>query len=101
MGILIVLLKTKKNLQNMVWFERIFCSHLLVAYLYPFQRLFSFLSQTIFMVFCHFKECFFTNDILNAAIPFNITGYFVIALIWGLGEGLFYVVLSDKIKFHL
>ena len=46
-----------------------------------------------------FQGMFLTNDILRAPIPFNAIGYLVIALTWGLGEGLFYVVLADKINF--
>lgn len=48
--------------------------------------------------FLPFQGMFLTKEILRAAFPFNILGYLVIALTWGLGEGLFYVVLSDKIN---
>lgn len=49
--------------------------------------------------FLPFQGMFLTNDILRAPIPFNAIGYLVIALTWGVGEGLFYVVLADKINF--
>lgn len=48
--------------------------------------------------FLPFQGMFLTDDILKCAFPLNILGYLVIALVWGLGEGLFYVVLSDKIN---
>ena len=49
--------------------------------------------------FLPFQGMFLTKDMLRAPIPFNAIGYLVIALTWGLGEGLFYVVLADKINF--
>lgn len=49
--------------------------------------------------FLPFQGMFLTKDILRAPIPFNAIGYLMIALTWGLGEGLFYVVLADKINF--
>ncbi|MDE7204737.1 MAG: hypothetical protein K2O91_23195 [Lachnospiraceae bacterium] len=48
--------------------------------------------------FLPFQGMFLTKEILNAVIPFNILGYLLIALTWGLGEGLFYVVLAHKIN---
>ncbi|MDE7416288.1 MAG: hypothetical protein K2N44_08310, partial [Lachnospiraceae bacterium] len=51
--------------------------------------------------FLPFQGMFLTKEILNAVIPFNILGYLLIALTWGLGEGLFYVVLAHKINLIL
>lgn len=48
--------------------------------------------------FLPFQGMFLTKEILQTAFPLNLLGYFIIALVWGLGEGLFYVVLSDKIN---
>lgn len=48
--------------------------------------------------FLPFQGMFLTIEILESAFPFNVLGYLVIALIWGFGEGLFYVVLADKIN---
>lgn len=48
--------------------------------------------------FLPFQGMFLTKDILNAAFPFSMLGYLTIALVWGVGEGLFYVVLADKIN---
>lgn len=48
--------------------------------------------------FLPFQGMFLTKDILSASFPVNVLGYLVIALVWGVGEGLFYVVLADKIN---
>lgn len=48
--------------------------------------------------FLPFQGMFLTKEILNASLPFNVIGYLLIALVWGFGEGLFYVVLADKIN---
>lgn len=48
--------------------------------------------------FSPFQGMFLTKEILQFTIPFNIIGYIIIALVWGLGEGMFYVVLSKKIN---
>lgn len=38
------------------------------------------------------------NNILKTSFPLNVLGYLVIALVWSVGERLFYVVLADKIN---
>lgn len=48
--------------------------------------------------FLPFQGMFLTLDILKTPAPLNILGYLVVAIVWGLGEGLFYVVLADKIN---
>ena len=48
--------------------------------------------------FLPFQGMFLTKEILHAPLPFNVMGYCLIALTWGLGEGLFYVVLADKVN---
>ena len=48
--------------------------------------------------FLPFQGMFLTVEILKSAFPINVLGYLVISLIWGFGEGMFYVVLSDKIN---
>ena len=48
--------------------------------------------------FMPFGGMFLTKEILNAPFPLNILGYFIIAAVWGFFEGLFYVVLADKIN---
>lgn len=46
----------------------------------------------------HLQGMFLTKEILLATFPLNILGYSIIMLVWGLGEGLFYVVLAEKIN---
>ncbi len=48
--------------------------------------------------FLPFQGMFLTEDILYAAFPCNIIGYLAVAVIWGFFEGLYYIVLSDKIN---
>lgn len=48
--------------------------------------------------FLPFQGMFLTKEILQATFPINIIGYLIIALVWGFGEGMFYVVLSKKIN---
>ena len=48
--------------------------------------------------FLPFQGMFLTKEILNSTFPLNVIGYLIIALVWGLGEGMFYVVLSKKIN---
>ena len=48
--------------------------------------------------FLPFQGMFLTKEILHSPFPINVIGYLIIALVWGLGEGMFYVVLSKKIN---
>ena len=41
---------------------------------------------------------FLTKEVMNISFPMNVLGYVIIATVWGFGEGLFYVVLADKIN---
>lgn len=98
MGILIVVLKNKEKLTKYGLVRKNILQSLIGCLFVSIPTVvFLFVTNDIHG-FLPFQGMFLTNDILNAAIPFNIIGYFVIALIWGFGEGLFYVVLSDKIN---
>lgn len=98
MGIFIILLKNKEKLTKYGLIRKNILQSLIGCLFVSIPTvIFLFVTNDIHG-FLPFQGMFLTNDILNAAIPFNIIGYFVIALIWGLGEGLFYVVLSDKIN---
>lgn len=98
LGILIVLIRNKETLSDHglvkrnVLFSVIGC----LAVSIP-TVIFLGLSDNIHG-FLPFQGMFLTDDILKYAFPLNILGYLVIALVWGLGEGLFYVVLADKIN---
>ncbi len=65
------------------------CAIPTVAFLYFNKELHGFLP---------FQGMFLTKDILQAPFPQNIILYALVVLVWGLGEGLFYVVLSQKIN---
>ncbi len=60
-----------------------------MVFLLAFGELHSFLP---------FQGMFLTREILHGAFPLNGALYLVIALVWGFGEGFFYVVLSQKIN---
>lgn len=48
--------------------------------------------------FLPFQGMFLTLPILASGFPWNVLGYMIIALVWGFGEGFFYVLLADKIN---
>lgn len=48
--------------------------------------------------FLPFQGMFLTLPMLAGGFPWNILGYVIIALVWGFGEGFFYVLLADKIN---
>jgi hypothetical protein len=98
LGVLIVLLKNKEKLGKYGMVRNNILQSLTGCLLVSIPTvIFLFITNDIHG-FLPFQGMFLTNDILNAAIPFNIIGYLAIALTWGFGEGLFYVVLSDKIN---
>ncbi|MCR0206523.1 hypothetical protein MKC66_17560 [[Clostridium] innocuum] len=48
--------------------------------------------------FFPFQGMFLTNDILQTPIPQNIILYLLVMLVWGFGESLIYVILSQKVN---
>lgn len=98
LGILIVLVKNREKLsayglvRKHIWqslFGCLLVSVPTVAFLFATNDLHGFLP---------FQGMFLTKEILGAPLPLNVIGYLVIALTWGFGEGLFYIVLADKIN---
>ena len=98
LGILIVLLKNKEKLSDYGLVKKnaivsvggcLLVSMPTVIFLWLTNDIHGFLP---------FQGMFLTKEILYSAFPINIIGYIVIALVWGLGEGMFYVVLSKKIN---
>ena len=98
LGVLIVLAKNKEK----------FCEHGLIrknALLSVAGCLLSAVPTVLVLwltddihTFFPFQGMFLTKDILAAPFPMNVFGYLLIAVVWGFGEGLFYVILSDKIN---
>lgn len=98
LGVLIVLIKNKERLSE----------HGLVRENAPLSIigcLLAAIPTVLFLwftndihVFLPFQGMFLTKDILNASFPMNVFGYLLVAMVWGFGEGLFYVILSDKIN---
>lgn len=98
LGVLIVLLKNKEKLtmyglvrKNILW-SVIGCLIMSIP-----TVVFLFITNDIHG-FLPFQGMFLTKEIINAAVPFNVIGYLIIASTWGFGEGLFYIVLADKIN---
>lgn len=98
LGISIVLCKNRESLRqhglvrkNLLWSVTgcLAVSVPTVLFLYCTGGLHGFLP---------FQGMFLTRDMLRAAFLFNVIGYLVIAVIWGFFEGLYYVVLADKIN---
>lgn len=98
LGVLIVLIKNKEKLAKYGLIRKNSLQSIIGCLLASVPTvIFLFITNDIHS-FLPFQGMFLTRDILDSAIPFNIIGYLVIALTWGLGEGLFYIVLSDKIN---
>lgn len=98
LGVLIVLLKNKEPLALHGLVRKNAGLSVALCLLVSLPTLaFLFLTHDLHG-FLPFQGMFLTREILNAPIPFALPGYLVIALTWGLGEGLFYVVLADKIN---
>lgn len=98
LGVMIVLLRNKEKLSEHGLVHKNLLQSLIgclavsvptVAFLFATNDIHGFLP---------FQGMFLTKEILHATIPLNVLGYFLIALTWGFGEGLFYVVLADKIN---
>lgn len=99
LGVIIVLLKNKETLSKHGLVRKNILQSLIGCLIVSIPTVaFLFVTNDIHG-FLPFQGMFLTNDILRAPIPFNVIGYLMIALTWGLGEGLFYVVLADKINF--
>lgn len=99
LGVIIVLLKNKETLSKHGLVRKNILQSLIGCLIVSIPTVaFLFVTNDIHG-FLPFQGMFLTNDILRAPIPFNAIGYLMIALTWGLGEGLFYVVLADKINF--
>lgn len=98
LGALIVLIKNQERLSEYGFVRKntlksivgcLLFSVPTVAFLWYFKELHPFLP---------FRGMFLTKDILHAGFPMNVLGYLIIGLIWGFGEGLYYIVLSKKIN---
>lgn len=98
LGVLIVLIKNKEKLAKYGLIRKNSLKSIIGCMLASVPTVIFLIITNDIHSFLPFQGMFLTRDILNSAIPFNIIGYLVIALTWGLGEGLFYVVLSDKIN---
>ena len=98
LGILIVLLKNKERLSDYGLVKKNAVSSIIGCLLVSIPTVvFLWLTNDIHG-FLPFQGMFLTKEILHSPFPINIMGYLIIALVWGLGEGMFYVVLSKKIN---
>lgn len=98
LGILIVLLKNKERPSDYGLVKKNAVSSIVGCLLVSIPTVvFLWLTNDIHG-FLPFQGMFLTKEILHSPFPINIMGYLIIALVWGLGEGMFYVVLSKKIN---
>ena len=98
LGILIVLLKNKERLSDYGLVKKNAVSSIIGCLLVSIPTVvFLWLTNDIHG-FLPFQGMFLTKEILHSPFPINVIGYLIIALVWGLGEGMFYVVLSKKIN---
>lgn len=99
LGVIIVLLKKKETLSKYDLIRENILKSITGCFIVSIPTMvFLFVTNNIHGFF-PFQGMFMTNDILRAPVPFNAIGCLVIALTWGMGEGVFYVVLADKINF--
>ncbi len=98
LGILFVLLKNKEKLSDYGLVKKNAASSIAGCLLVSIPTVvFLWLTNDIHG-FLPFQGMFLTKEILQVAFPINVIGYLIIALVWGFGEGMFYVVLSKKIN---
>lgn len=98
LGILIVLLKNKERLSDYGLIKKNAVASIVGCLMVSIPTVvFLWLTNDIHR-FLPFQGMFLTKEILHSAFPINLIGYLIIALVWGLGEGMFYVVLSKKIN---
>lgn len=98
LGILIVVLKNKERLSDYGLVKKNTVGSIIGCLLVSIPTVvFLWLTNDIHG-FLPFQGMFLTKEILQIAFPINVIGYIIIALVWGLGEGMFYVVLSKKIN---
>ena len=98
LGILIVLLKNKERLSYYVLKKKNTIISIIGCLVVSIPTVcFLWITNDI-SGFLPFQGMFLTIEILELAFPLNVLGYLVIALILGFGEGLFYVVLADKVN---
>lgn len=98
LGTLVVLIKNKEKLSGYGLIRKNAIASVIGCLIVSVPTvLFLWITNDI-QAFLPFQGMFLTLEILKASFPWNVLGYFIIALVWGLGEGLFYVVLADKIN---
>lgn len=98
LGMIIVLIKNREKLSNYGLVKKNVLPSIIGCLLVALPTvLFLWITNDI-QGFLPFQGMFLTKDILDASFPFNVLGYLTIALVWGASEGMFYVVLSDKIN---
>ncbi len=98
LGVVITLIKNKESLTEHGLMKKNFWTSIVGCFIVSLPTILFLAFTNDIQGFLPFQGMFLTKDILNAPIPANIIGYIVVALTWGLGEGLFYVVLADKIN---
>lgn len=98
LGVLIVLVKNKEKLTQYGLVQKHMLQSVTGCLLMAVPTVLFLLATDDIHGFLPFQGMFLTHDILSASVPFNIMGYLLIVLTWGFGEGLFYVVLADKIN---
>lgn len=98
LGILIVLLKNKEKLSDYGLIKKNAVRSMIGCLLVSIPTVVFLWLTNDLHGFLPFQGMFLTKEILHSAFPINVIGYIIIALVWGMGEGMFYVVLSKKIN---
>ncbi len=98
LGIIYVMIKNKESLSDHGLVKRNACLSIAGCFIASIPMAVHIWFSSHSLKFQLFREFSLTHNILKCTFPLNIMGFFIIALVWGLGESLFYVVLADKIN---
>ena len=98
LGVLIVKIKNKEKIKDYGLVKKNAIKSIVGCLLFSIPTVIFLSYNHELHSFLPFQGMFLTKEILNSSFPMNIILYLLIALVWGFGEGFFYVFLSKKIN---
>lgn len=98
LGVIIVLLKNSGKLIDYGFIKPNLLASVIGCMVFGIPTVLFLLFTKGIHGFLPFQGMFLTKEILTMPFPVNLLLYSTIAVVWGFGEGLFYVVLADKIN---
>lgn len=98
LGVIIVFVKNKEKLLEYGFVRKNALLSIVLCMLVAIPTVLFLWWTNDIQGFLPFQGMFLTKEVMNISFPMNVLGYVIIATVWGFGEGLFYVVLADKIN---